>query len=106
MQNKKSFLVYTEWRTLINSLPDEKRLQLYDLIFSYNGLEYDPDIKDEHIAGIFEFILSKIKENDLKFREKSEKARKAINERWRKYKELQNTPDKLKEWAKSKRDNK
>lgn len=86
MSDKKSLIIYTEWKPLIDSLPPDKRLLLYDLIFAYDGLDYEPTVDDPHIKGIVDFVLPKIKENDRKFQTKSNQARDAANKKWAAYK--------------------
>lgn len=70
---KNSFLIYKDWLPLIKSLPDKKRLQFYDLLFDYSGLDYNPKVEDSHLKGVLEFVLEKIKANDAKYTEIVEK---------------------------------
>lgn len=72
---KNSFLIYKDWLPLIQSLPEKKRLQFYDLLFAYDGLNYSPKIEDAHLKGIFTFVLDKLKENERKYDEVVEKRR-------------------------------
>lgn len=71
MTQKKSLIFYVEWLPLINSLPDEKRLQFYDIIL--NPENRDREIFDPHLKSIVDFVLLKINDNESKYNEVIEK---------------------------------
>lgn len=78
---KDGIVFYPEWSTLIKSLPNEKRLQFYDIVLEGNYDEIDK-IEDNHLKCVLEFVLQRIAINQKKYREKCEKAREAANSRW------------------------
>lgn len=84
-QNNANVILYTEWCPLISSLPDEKRLKLFDMILRFH--EETPEISDPHLRSVFDFISLKIRENQEKYLEKCAKAKEAIAKRWEKKEE-------------------
>lgn len=80
-------IFYHEWLPLINSLPSEKRLKFYDLIFSisknceqnehvfnlFKEQKIDIDFSDNHFMSIFNFVCQKILENNKKYKGEIEK---------------------------------
>jgi hypothetical protein len=81
--SKKSTIFYHEWLPLINSLPNENKIKLYELIFNINDVEL-PIINDPHLKSVFDYISNKILNNDSKYKEKCDKARESANARWAK----------------------
>lgn len=80
---KDTTIFYHEWLPLINSLPNEKRLKFYDLIFSINKnceqnehvlnlfkeQKINVDFSDNHFMSIFNFVCQKILENNKKYKD-------------------------------------
>jgi len=61
----KSIIFYYEWLSLINSLNNEDRLKLYDAIFSVD--RYLDINCNQHLWGVYNFIISKINDNEDKY---------------------------------------
>jgi len=58
---KDSIIVYKSWLPLINSLPVALRIEFYDLLFAYDGLDTPkPVIESDHLKGIYHFIISEV----------------------------------------------
>lgn len=80
---KDTTIFYHEWLPLINSLPNEKRLKFYDLIFSitknceqnehvfnlFKEQKINVDFSDNHFMSIFNFVCQKILENNKKYKD-------------------------------------
>lgn len=79
-----SLLIYKEWNPLIQSLPKEKRLRFYDILFTYEDDSSLPEIKDPHLKSVLDFVLNKVKDNDVKYEAKCQKAKESAELRWSK----------------------
>lgn len=84
-ENKRSFILYADYYSLIKLLPDEKAGQLLKLIFSYVNDE-NPAVEDLTLQLAFEPIKQQLK-RDLKAWEseknwRSEAGRKGMQTRW------------------------
>lgn len=78
---KRSFIIYQEWNTLIESLEDDERLFFYDSLFNFEGDEI-PTFKSRHLQSVVNFVFGKIIENEKKYSEKCEKAKDSAKKRW------------------------
>jgi hypothetical protein len=65
-KNKKSFIIYTDWRETFNALPDEKAGQLIKHIFAYVNDE-NPKTDDVLINAVFANIKQTLKRDLRKY---------------------------------------
>ena len=81
MAEKKSFLIYKSWGTLIENLDDATAGVLVKAIFAYQRGE-DVDITDPVLSAVFKVMAEEFDENDAKYKETCRKRKEAISKRW------------------------
>ena len=81
MSDKKTFLFYKSWRTLINNLDNETTGILMKAIFDYQCGE-DVSIDDPVLLAVFQVIKKELDENDAKYEEVCRKRKEAASKRW------------------------
>ena len=85
MTDKKSFLIYKSWGTLMESLDDATAGILVKAIFAYQRGE-EVDIQDPVLSAVFQVIRKEFEENDEKYQETCERNRGNVKKRWEKAK--------------------
>ena len=79
-------IIYKEWKSLFDVLPDKKRLIVFDMILAYDGPAYDPKTRDPQIKPIFAFILQRLRANDAKYEDIRKKRQESAKARWNDFK--------------------
>jgi len=80
-KDKKSFLMYCDWKDLFDGLDDEKSGQLIKHIFSYVNDE-DPQTEDVVIKTAFSLIKQQFKRDLKKYEALCSKNQANANKRW------------------------
>ena len=81
---KNTFLLYKDWKPLIDACTAEQAGDIFKGIYAYVCEGEAPEFENPLLAGFFEMIRQAIDENDNAWAEKREKAKKAIQARWEK----------------------
>lgn len=90
---KKSFIIYTEWATLINGLPEMQAGKLIKAICAYQtGAEYTSD--DQTVNAIFNMLKTQMDEDAAKYAAVCKKRADAVKTRWEKKKPEKAEPKK------------
>ena len=82
--DKNTFLLYKDWKPLIDACTSEQAGDILKGIYAYVCEGEAPEFDEPLLAGFFEMISRAIDENDSAWAEKREKAKKAIQARWEK----------------------
>ncbi len=83
METKKSFVIYSEWASLIANLPTEQAGELIKAMCMYQqGIE--PEISDTTINAVYVMIRQRMEEDAKAYSEKCAKAKAAIQSRYQK----------------------
>lgn len=83
-ESKNTFLLYKDWKPLIDACTSEQAGDIFKGIYAYVCEGEAPDFDNPLLSGFFEMIRQAIDSNDSAWAEKREKARKAIQARWEK----------------------
>ena len=81
---KNTFLLYKDWKPLIDACTAEQAGDVLKGIYAYVCEGEAPEFDNPLLSGFFEMIRQAIDSNDKVWAEKREKARKAIQARWEK----------------------
>ena len=81
---KNTFLVYKDWKPLIDACTAEQAGAILKSIYEYVCEGEAPEFDNPLLSGFFEMIRQAIDSNDKVWAEKREKAKKAIQARWEK----------------------
>lgn len=81
---KNTFLLYKDWKPLIDACTAEQAGDILKGIYAYVCEGEAPEFDNPLLSGFFEMIRQAIDSNDSAWAEKREKARKAIQARWEK----------------------
>ena len=104
-ENRKSFIVYTDYTELINDLDNEETGELFRAILLYASGEAVPQFSGKHLALVFKLIKNQMDRDNEKYieicRKRREASRKAVEARRNKadhtqpngYQTLSNSPD-------------
>ena len=82
--DKNTFLLYKDWKPLIDACTSEQAGDILKGIYAYVCEGDAPEFDNPLLSGFFEMIRQAIDSNDSAWAEKREKARKAIQARWEK----------------------
>ena len=78
---KKSFVIYESWATMLANIPEEQAGQIIKAICCKKlGIEYE--IEDQMAAGFFKMIVPQLDKDAEKYAETVEKRKEAIHKRW------------------------
>ena len=83
MENKKSFVMYDNWATLISNLPTEQAGQLIQAMCAFQ-LGQEPQIEDQAVKAMFIMIRGKMEEDSRNYAEKCANAKASIQTRYQK----------------------
>ena len=81
---KNTFLLYKDWKPLIDACTSEQAGDIFKGIYAYVCEGVATEFDNPLLSGFFEMIRQAIDSNDSAWAEKREKARKAIQARWEK----------------------
>lgn len=81
---KNTFLLYKDWKPLIDACTAEQAGDIFKGIYEYVCEGEAPEFDNPLLSGFFEMIRQAIDSNDKVWAEKRDKAKKAIQARWEK----------------------
>ncbi len=88
MADKKSFVMYTSWATMIAGMPEEQAGQLIKAICSKQvGKEYE--ISDQMVQAVFDMVLEKMDEDTEIYAESCKKRSENAKKQWGKKSAMQ-----------------
>ncbi|MDO4648996.1 MAG: DUF6291 domain-containing protein, partial [Eubacteriales bacterium] len=76
MADKKSFIMYTEWKDFFLSLPVEKAGEMIQAVFRYED-DQEVIFDDLMMSAMFSLLKNRLDENSRKYEEKTERIKKA-----------------------------
>ena len=82
--DKNTFLLYKDWKPLIDACTSEQAGEILKGIYAYVCEGDAPEFDNPLLSGFFEMIRQAIDSNDSAWAEKREKAKRAIQARWEK----------------------
>lgn len=80
-------ILYPDWENLCNALPEKQRARLLSAIFAYMKRNEEPGEDDPLLTVAWAAMKPAFDKDRAMYDEKSDKRRKAANERWEKYRE-------------------
>lgn len=88
MAEKRSFVMYTSWATMMAGMPEEQAGQLIKAICAYQiGIEYTP--ADPTVNAVFSMILMKMQEDAESYEDSCKKKSENAKKRWNDAKPMQ-----------------
>lgn len=87
MKEKKSFLIYCDWESLLTPMTKEQIGELFLAIFDYNKNGVVPEFEDKLLAGVFSFMQSRFDDDNKKYERICKQNAEYAKKRWEKEKQ-------------------
>lgn len=87
MKEKKSFLIYYDWETLLTPMTKEQIGELFLAVFDYNKNGVVPEFEDKLLAGVFSFMRSRFDDDNKKYEHICKQNAEYAKKRWEKEKQ-------------------
>lgn len=84
MKEKKSFLIYCDWESLLKPMTKEQIGELFLAIFDYNKNGVVPEFEEVLLSGVFSYMQSRFDDDNKRYERICKKNSEYAKKRWEK----------------------